>query len=126
MTRTSIAEVRAILPPSTQLTDAQITAAIGAATVMVDRIAAGCADDLTATELLQVETYLAAHFAAGTENALTVSSESSGCGGTANYGFKFGTGVLGTPFGQMANMLSNGCLAEYDKQPTGMFSIGLH
>lgn len=123
--RTSIPEVRAILPASTALTDAQIQAAIDGATCVVDQIAIGCADHLTDDCLIQVETYLSAHFAAVTENTLTLHSEKDACSdSSATYGFKFGEGVKGTPFGQMANTLSGGCLAEQDKQPVNLFSIG--
>lgn len=127
MVRVTATEVRVILPPDTELTDPQITAAILAANSMVNRIAAGCADDLLADDLKQVELYLSAHFAANTENSLSLSSESDPCcGGKATYGFQFGEGVKGTSFGQTANMLSGGCLAEFDKQPAGLLSIGSH
>ena len=125
MARTTEADVRAILPVSTALTTEQIEAAIAAATCVVDQIALGCADHLTDDCLKQVETYLAAHFAAVTENTLSLSSEKDACSDSSvNYGFKFGEGVKGTPFGQMANTLSGGCLAEQDKQPVNLFSIG--
>lgn len=125
--RTSIAEVRAILPSDTQLVDTQIQAAIDAATCIVDRIADSyCGESLSAACLLQIETYLAAHFCAVTENTLSLSAESSdGCCTTSvKYGFKFGDGILGTPFGIMANTLSSGCLQEFDKSPANIFSIG--
>jgi len=127
MARTAEADVRAILPASTQLTTAQIDAAIAAATCVVDQIAEGCSSHLTDDCLKQVETYLAAHFAAVTENTLSLSSEKDACSDSSvKYGFKFGEGVKGTPFGIMANTLSGGCLAEQDKQPVGLFSIGTH
>lgn len=125
--RTTIAKVRAILPTETQLTDAQIQAAIDAATCLVDRLAESyCGEDLSSACLTQVETYLSAHFAAVTENTLSLKSESSDscCQASATYGFVFGEGVKGTPFGLMANTISGGCLAEYDKQPPMIFSIG--
>jgi len=122
--RTTIDKVRAILPADTALTDPQIQAAIDAATCMADQIADGCGSDLSDACLLQVETYLAAHFCAVTENTLSLSSEKNpACGSSVSYGFKFGGGVKGTPFGQTANMLSGGCLAKYDKQPVNLFSI---
>ena len=121
MQRTTIPEVKVILPVSTQLTDPQIQAAIDAATCVVDQIV-DCAPALCLT---QVETYLAAHFASVTENTLSLSSETEPCsGGKLVYGFKFGEGVKGTPFGMMANTISGGCLAELDKQPTDLISIG--
>ena len=123
--RTTEADVRKILPTSTTLTTDQINAAIAAATCVVDQAALGCSDHLDDECLKQIETYLAAHFAAVTENTLTKSSEKDACSDSSvSYGFKFGEGVKGTPFGQMANTLSGGCLAEQDKQPVGLFSIG--
>jgi len=127
MARTDVPKVKAILPTTTTLTDEQIQAAINAATCVVDQIALGCASHLTAACLVQVETYLAAHFAAVTENTLSLSSEKDACtGSSVTYGFKFEEGIKGTPFGQMANTLSGGCLAEQDKQPVSFFSIGTH
>ena len=126
-TPATVAQVRAILPAETQLTDPQIQAAIDAAQCVVDQAAASCASHLSDACLTQIHIYLSAHFAAVTENTLSVSSETDPCcGGRATYGFKFGEGVKGTPFGQMANTLSGGCLAEFDKQPTNLFSIGCH
>lgn len=125
MSRTDINKVRVILPTSTALTDNQIQAAIDAATCVVDQIALGCGAGLSEACLLQVETYLAAHYCAVTENTLSLASEKDGCcGGSATYGFQFGTGVLGTPFGQMANTLSGGCLLAQDKPAARLFSIG--
>lgn len=125
MARVIVAEVRVILPASTQLTDAQIQAAIDAATCVVDEVEATCGAHLSAACLAQVELYLSAHFAAVTENTLSIVSETDPCcGGQATYGFKFGEGVKGTPFGIMANTLSQGCLAEFDKQPVSFHSIG--
>lgn len=125
MIRATIATVRAILPSVTLLTDDQITAAINAANCIVNRIALGCAAGLDEACLTQVEIYLAAHFAAATERTLSVTNETDPCcGGSATYSFKFGEGINGTPFGQMANMLSGGCLMELDKMSANMFSIG--
>lgn len=126
-TSATLDDVKTILPASTQLTDAQITAAIAAAKCLVDRVATGCGSHLTDDCLTQIHIYLSAHFAAATENTLSLSNETDGCSETKNtYGFKFGEGIKGTPFGQMANTLSIGCLAQFDKQPTGLFSIGCH
>lgn len=125
MARVKVADVREVLPAFTTLQDPQIKSAIDAATCSVDQIAAGCASDLNDQCLKQVEKYLSAHYAAATENTLTLSSESDGCSdSSATYGFKFGEGIKGTPFGQMANTLSHGCLAQLDKQPVFIASIG--
>lgn len=126
MARTTISDVKTVLPTGSLLTDIQIQAAIDAATCVVDQVQS-CASHLSDACLKQIETYTAAHYAAATENTLTLSSETDPCsGGSAVYGFKFGEGIKGTPFGQMANTLSGGCLAELDKQPPGFFSVGVH
>lgn len=125
MPRASEADVRAILPPETTLTTVQIDMAIVSANCVVDQIASGCASHLNDTCLKQIETYLAAHYAACTENTLTIKSEKDGCcDSSVTYGFQFGEGVKGTPFGQAANTMSAGCLAEMDKPAPRMFSIG--
>ena len=125
MSRVTVEEVRVILPDDTQLTDQQIQAAIYAATCVVDQIAGGCADDLTEDCLKQVELYLAAHYCAATENTLSKTSETDPCcGGSVSYGFVLGKGVMGSPFGQMANTLSHNCLAEQDMMNVGIFSLG--
>ena len=126
-TPATIADVRAILPVDTQLTDAQIQASINAAKCVVDQIALSCASHLSDECLTQVHIYLSAHYAAGTENTLSISSETDPCcGGQAIYGFEFGKGVMGTPYGQMANTLSAGCLSEQDKQPARIYTLGSH
>ena len=125
MPRASEADVRAILPTEATITTIQIDMAIVSANCVVDQIAGGCASHLNDTCLKQVEIYLAAHYAAVTENTLTISSEKDGCcDASVTYGFKFGMGVNGTPFGQAANTLSSGCLAEMDKPAARLFSIG--
>ena len=125
MARVTIAEVRTILPTGSILTDDQITAAINASTCIVDMVYGSCGSDLTAECLKQVELYLSAHNCAVTENSLSLSSETNpSCGGTVTYSFKFGEGITGTPFGQLANTLSSGCLMQFDKTPVNMFVIG--
>ena len=125
MSRATVPDVEKILPTGTQLTDLQIQASIDAATCAVDQIASSCASHLTDACLLQVEVYLSAHYAASTENTLSLSSETDSCSGDRmSYGFKFGAGVMGTPYGQTANMLSGGCLAEMDKRPVDLIAIG--
>ncbi len=123
---TTPAEVRVILPDDTTLTDPQIQAAIDAASCVVDAMKLEfCAASITVACFNQICIYLSAHFAAVTDNTLTLSSEEDACcGGKATYGFKFGEGYLGTPFGQMANMLSQGCLATMEHAPAQLFAIG--
>jgi len=127
MARTNVTAVHKILPSESGLTDPQIQSSIDAATCQVDQLAATiCGQGLSDDCLKQIETFLSGHFAAVIENTLSLKSESSNacCNASATYGFKFGEGIKGTPFGQMANTLSGGCLAEFDKQPVGIFSIG--
>lgn len=123
----TVADVREILPASTSLTDAQIQAAIDASQCLLDQFSASfCGANFSASCLDQIHKYLAAHFCAVTENTLSIASESSDdcCKASVKYGFKFGDGIKGTPYGQVANTLSGGCLQEYDKQPVNIFSIG--
>ena len=123
--RVTPAEVRVILPTDTTLTDAQIQAAIDAATIIVDGIAADCASDLSAAALKQIELYLSAHFSAVTDSTINLKSETDGCcDSKAVYGWELGEGIKGTPFGQMANTLSGGCLSTLDAPAVGFFSIG--
>jgi hypothetical protein len=112
--------VRVILPAGSQLTDDQIQASIDAATCAYER--SGCS--LSASCAANVIKYLFAHFAAVTENTLSVSSQTDPCcGGQVTYGFKFGEGIMGTPFGQIANTLSGGCLSQIDKPDVFLFAI---
>lgn len=125
MARVTVTEVRVVLPASTQLTDEQIQAAIDAASCLIGQAALSCASHLSEDCLKTVELYLTSHFAAATENTLSISSETDACcGGQVMYGFKFGSGILGTPFGQMANTLTGGCLAQMDKAKPSMHVIG--
>lgn len=122
-------DVREILPSGVIFTDAQLQAAIDAATIVVEKFSESyCGEGYTDAQLDVILKYLSAHFAAVTDNTLSLSSESSDgcCKAQAAYGFKFGEGIKGTPFGQMANTLSGGCLAEWDKRPSAIFSIGTH
>jgi hypothetical protein len=126
-TPATVADVRAILPSDTTLTDAQIQAALDDAECVIDMLAAGCGSDLTDACLTRIHANLAAHYAACTENTLSLKSEKDPCcGGSATYGFVFGEGIMGTPYGQKANQMSCGCLAEFDKQPVNLFAVGSH
>ena len=123
MTRATVSDVRLVLPAIVDLSDDQLAAAIAAASCIIERLEEYCS--FTDACLLQIEIYLSAHYAATVDNSLSIESEKDACsGGSIKYGFKFGEGIKGTPFGQMANTLSSGCLAEFDKQPVGLQSIG--
>lgn len=120
-------DVRDILPADVVFTDAQIQAAIDASQCLLDQFSASfCGATFSDACLDQIHLYLTAHFLAVTNPTISISSESSDecCRASVKYGWKFDKGILGTPFGQMANTLSGGCLQEYDKQPANIFSIG--
>lgn len=122
-------DVRVILPSDATLTDVQIQAAIDAAQCIVDQFAISfCGASYSSDCLDQITKYLAAHFLAVTDPTLSLSSETSDgcCKSSVKYSFKFSNGIKGTTYGQMANTLSGGCLAEWDKQPPNIFSIGSH
>lgn len=125
MPRATATEVNDILPDGHSLSEKQIKAAITAASCLVDKIESGY--DLSEDCLTQVEIYLSAHFGSATDNYLSVSSEKEPHLNTSvSYGFKFGEGLMGSSFGQMANTLSGGALMELDKQPSDIISIGSH
>lgn len=123
----TIAQVRAILPAWTAdpiITDDQIQAAIDAAACALERVSV-CMSQLSAVCQDIVCAYLAAHFVAVTHNSLSLVSETDPCsGGKQTFGFKFGEGIKGTPYGQAANTISGGCVAELDKMPVRFVAIG--
>lgn len=122
-------DVRDILPGDIVFTDDQIQAAIDASQCLLDQFSASfCGETFSAACLDQIHLYLAAHFLCVTNPALTITSETSDgcCKASAKYGWQLDNGIMGTPFGQMANTLSGGCLQEYDKQPANIFAIGSH
>ena len=122
--RVSDSEVRLIIP-DTSITN--LTPFITAANKVVDRMAASdCGSDLSDIELVEVETWLSAHYAAVSDPILAVKSIkfensanefSRGASSSMN-------GVMSTQYGQMANTLSDGCLIESDMRKTSFFSIG--
>jgi len=125
MPRATVESVKAILPTGTTLTDPQINAAILPANCTVDQVVTDCIYTFSENCLKQMENQLAAHYAAATENTLSLKSEKDGCSdASATYGFEFGEGIMGTPFGQMANTLSRGCLKDFDKPPAMFMSLG--
>lgn len=127
--RVTVQEVRDVLPAGVTLSDAQIELSIGLATCAVDALAlSSCGDTLSDDCLKNIELFLSLHSAAAFDAGLAAltSEKDPCCGGSASYGFTSGTGLLSTRWGQMANTASGGCLAECDKQPAQLFSIGSH
>lgn len=117
-------EVRALIP-KTSITD--LDPFITAANSVVNRMAAtDCGSDLSDEELIQVELYLSAHYAAVTDPTLSIESEKF-----ENASSKFSrgsassmSGIMSTQFGQMANTLSDGCLIESDLKKASFFTAG--
>lgn len=111
MARVTDTEVQAIKPVSIN-TDPFINAA----NLIVSDINAKCGKSFDETRLTQIELYLSAHYASSF--APSVSSESfENAKNTYQVGSNSLSGVMSDKYGQMANMLSEGCLAELDKSP---------
>lgn len=122
--RTNNETVQCILPPN-KISD--VTPFIRPASLLTDRLAASsCGSTLIDAELKEIETWLTAHFAAVGNPGLALISEDFEA---AKNVYSRGTsknkgGLLSTQFGQMANTLSNGCLAEVDKRKISLSSLG--
>lgn len=106
----SDSQVRAVKPSSAI---ACYDPFIKASTLVVDALSARCTDIADST-LEQIEIYLSAHFSSTADTPIKRQKFEN-----AEKEFaigQLGTGVLSTTYGQMANMLSGGCLADMDKQ----------
>ena len=120
MARVTAAGVELIF--STTLTDAQLDAFINTATILVDVVAQNAADcdpDLSASELVEIERWLAAHFASIRDPV----SLRSKIGDAEAWHFPaavttaWGKALNLTPYGQMAVALDRtGTLANLGKQ----------
>lgn len=117
--RATDAEVRDIIP-KTSIDD--LTPFINAANSVVDTLI-DC--DLSDSQLLQVEIWLSAHYAAVSDPKLALQSEKfEGESNTYSRGSTDKSGIISTQYGQMANTLSNGCLIELDMRKTSFFAVG--
>lgn len=111
--------------PNSNLTDDQLNMAINASFCIVQQLETGCGSDLSDECLTSIQLYLSAHFATVMNPGISVSeTKFENSSKKFNVG-KQGTGILGTPYGQTANTLSNGCLAQIDMNPSGLFVIGV-
>lgn len=124
MSRNAPAELKVIIP-NTNLDDTTLQAFLDAASIIVDQIEAGCGSDLSQDTLKQIELYLAAHYAASADPSISVKQEKFENASKTYNTAEMGVGVMGTPFGNIANALSNGCLAEIDKPPAFFVTIGM-
>ena len=121
----TVQQVRDVLPDNGEgITDAQIEAAIVTANVIIDDIANGCGSDLSEDRLEQAEIYLAAHFVAVANPAITITEEK-----IESMSVKYSSGqnvgdYLGTQYGRNANLLTKGCLVEQELRQADFNSIG--
>ena len=88
-----------------------------------------CTNSMSTACIDQAEAYLAAHLLTSSnvgKSSAQVSKESINGKYSVEYLAKSasGSGVLSTPFGETANVMLGGCLAQLDKTPTGLLSIG--
>lgn len=115
MARTDDAMIAAIMP-NTSITD--FTPYITPANLLTNKVAAGCGSGLSEEVLTEIETYLAAHFASISDpSSALVKEKFENAENTYQVG-TLGAGVLGTMYGQTANLLSCGCLSQLDKMPS--------
>lgn len=110
------------------LADAAIQPFLDAAACAVGQVE-DCAVGVSDTCKTMAESYLAAHLLTTStvgQSSATVKKESLRGKYSVEYlsGNATGQGVLGTTYGQTANMLLAGCLAELDKSPARIWSIG--
>lgn len=111
MPRVTVEQVKAIFP--TSLVDGEIAAHIDTAHVVVDRRLKG-RRGMTEPQLVQVERWLAAHFACMADPRTT--SEKIGDGSVTHEG-QSGLGLDHTRYGQQAKLLADGLLTDLDKRP---------
>lgn len=121
-------DVRAIAPgiPASLGLDPYIATATSITGILSGNI---CLTSFRDDQLDQIGIYLTAHLvymSLGTGASGNNKRESIAKGDvdiTKNVA-KIGEGITGTTYGQMANMLSQGCLSTLDQPQVGMFSIG--
>jgi hypothetical protein len=107
--------------------DSSITPFIKAAGCMMEQIAT-CIVEFSDDCKDQIQTYLAAHLLVSSnvgKDSAPLKREMLLNEYEVEYIVsKGGTGLLSTPFGETANMLSGGCLANLDKQPPSFHGLG--
>jgi len=121
MPRTTKEAVRAIAPALESMPDETLDAMIAAAHTSVNKLAgSSCGSEMTEDDLTQIETWLSAHYAtiADPKSSGTTQEKFEGSSKTFAVSSLDGQGVLSTRYGQTANMLSCGCLAEQQLRNT--------
>ena len=111
MARVTDAEVKDIKQVSIDTTPF-----INAANLIVSDLNSKCNKSFDETRLTQIELYLSAHFA-GTFAPEIVSEKFENTANVYQVGSLSLSGVMSDKYGQMANMLSDSCLHEFDKAP---------
>lgn len=119
-------DVRAVT--GSGLTDAEIQPFITTASAILELISEKTAT-LSTTVVNSAHTYLAAHLLTTSpvgDDGKQVRRESIEAKYSVEYltPFNLGQGILSTQYGQTANMLLGGCLAELDKTPVSFNTIG--
>ncbi len=109
--RVTACEVKEIRP-----TTANVEPMILAASAVVDRINADCGKSFDASELTLIELWLAAHFV-GTIDPTKKSERFENWQVSFQLGSDNLEGVKTDKYGQTANLLSGGCLAQIGKKP---------
>lgn len=126
MSRNTPEELKVIIP-ATSLVDPALQIYLDTADVLVTRLGTDNPGMFAENVLKNIELFLGAHYCTLSDPSLAVSREqfegSSKSYQIGNISFS-GNGLLGTKFGQSANTLSNGYLAEYDKTPSRVFVVG--
>lgn len=122
----TVAQVKALT--GSTLADSVVQMFIDTAACFLEQIEE-CTVGITEACLTNAEVYLAAHLlvtsSVGQESAMLAKEALGG-----KYSVEYlmpsvsGDGILGTPYGRVANTLTRGCLAEQDKRPVGIYSIG--
>ena len=120
-------DVRAIT--GSVLLDAAINPFLAAASCVMLQVVDDCAANIPDDCKTQAEAFLASHLLTqsnvGNDSKQVMKESLKGKYSVEYLSSKAqGSGVLSTTFGETANMLLGGCLAELDKQPINILSIG--
>ena len=97
---------------NTSLSDSQINQFISTAGLMLTRLVASCSTTFTSDEKDQIQLYITAHLITLREPLKT--SEKFEGWSQSLLRTSSGRGILSTPYGDTANMLSQGCLQNMD------------
>ena len=108
--RTTEAAVKKVRP-----TSSDVGPMILAASFIVDDLVLDCGASFTDARLKEIETWLAAHFV-GTIDPTLTKEKFENAENTYHVGSDSLSGIMSDKYGQTANMLSKGCLVEFDKQ----------